>query len=50
MNVINIHPVCSLQCWDLNPQPLKNESAPIITRPGLPPKLGNYQANTPYKV
>ena len=23
--------------WDLNPQPLKHESSPITTRPGLPP-------------
>ena len=26
----------SIQCWDLNPQPLEHESPPITTRPGLP--------------
>ena len=28
----------SIRCWDSNPQPLKHDSPPIITRPGLPPK------------
>ena len=28
-----------IRCRDLNPQPLKNESSPITTRPGLPPKI-----------
>ena len=27
--------------WDSNPQPLKHESSPITTRPGLPPN-SNY--------
>ena len=27
----------SIQCQDLNPQPLKHELSPITTRPGLPP-------------
>ena len=25
----------SIQCWDLNPQPLEHELSPITTRPGL---------------
>ena len=29
----------SIQCWDLNPQPLEHESFPITTRPGLPPLI-----------
>ena len=29
----------SIQCWDLNSRPLKHESSPITTRPGLPPKF-----------
>ena len=29
----------SIQCQDLNPQPLEHESPPITTRPGLPPML-----------
>ena len=28
----------SIQCRDLNPQPLEHESSPINTRPGLPPE------------
>ena len=28
----------SIQCWDSNPQPSEHESAPITTRPGLPPQ------------
>ena len=28
----------SIQCRDSNPRPLKRESLPITTRPGLPPK------------
>ena len=30
---------CSSSIWrqDLNPRPLKHESSPISTRPGLPP-------------
>ena len=28
----------SIRCWDSNPQPLGDESPPIITRLGLPPK------------
>ena len=32
--------------WDLNPQPLEHESAPVTTRPGLPPvsvtRLGDF--------
>ena len=27
----------SIQCWDLNPQPLERESSPLTTIPGLPP-------------
>ena len=27
----------SIQCWDLNPQPLGRESPPINTRSGVPP-------------
>ena len=27
-----------IRCWDLNPQPLKHESPPTTTRPGLLPK------------
>ena len=29
----------SIQCRDSNPWPLEHESAPITTRPGLPPKF-----------
>ena len=29
----------SIRCRDSNPQPLKRESPPITTRPGLPPKI-----------
>ena len=28
----------SIKHWDSNPRPLKHESSPLTTRPGLPPK------------
>ena len=37
---INVKMSCpsSIQCRDMNPQPLKHESSPITSRPRLPPK------------
>ena len=44
INVKNVMCPSSIQCWDLNPRPLKHESRSITTWPRLPPLLINFNA------